>query len=110
MRVWLVSYYIDSTTDPQVPRLIRQVNAGSRLAIALGVENLQFTYDLIDGITNPSNVETPVSPLSPNQIRKANLFLAARSLDKSLPSNQYLRNSMASSVGLRSLSFVDRYR
>jgi hypothetical protein len=110
MRVWLVSYYVDATTDPLLPRLVRQVNAGTRLAIALGVDNLQVTYDLIDGITNPSNVETPVAPFSPNQIRKANLYLAMRSLDKSLPSNQYLRNSMAISVELRSLSFVDRYR
>jgi len=109
-RVLLVSYYVDVVTDPQLPRLVRQVNAGTRLAIALGVENLQVTYDLIDGITNPSNIETPTSPLSPNQIRKANLFVAARSLDKSLPSNQYLRNSMATSVGLRSLTFMDRYR
>ena len=109
-RVWLVSYYLDTVTDPTLPRLVRQVNAGNRLAIALGVENLQFTYDLINGSTNPSNVETPISPLSPNHIRKANLFLAARSLDLSLPSNQFLRNSMALSVGLRSLTFVDRYQ
>jgi len=109
-RVWMINYYIDATTDPALPRLVRQVNGGTRLAIALGVENLQFTYDLIDGITNPSNVETPVAPFSPNQIRKANLFVAARSLDRSLPINQFLRNSMAVSVGLRSLSFVDRYR
>jgi hypothetical protein len=36
--------------------------------------------------------------------------MAARSLDRSKPINQLLRNSMAVSVGLRSLSFVDRYR
>jgi len=110
VRVWMVNYYIDATTDPELPRLVRQVNGGTRLAIALGVENLQYTYDLIDGITNPSNVETPAAPFSANQIRKANLFMAARSLDRSKPINQLLRNSMAVSVGLRSLSFVDRYR
>lgn len=109
-RITMVSYYLDDVTDPQLPRLIRQVNAGGRLAIALGVDNLQFTFDLINGTTNPSNVETPIAPLSPNMIRKANLFLAARSLDRSLPSNQFLRNSMAVSVGLRSLTFVNRYQ
>ena len=81
-----------------------------RLAIALGVENLQFTYDLVDGTTNPSNVETPPVANSANQIRKANLFIAARSLELSLPTGQFVRNSMAAGVGLRSLSFVDRYR
>ena len=109
-KVVMVSYYIDAVTDPTVPRLVRQVNAGNRLAIALGAENLQFTFDLVDGTTNPSNVDTIPVANSPNQIRKANLFLGARSLELSLPTNQFVRNSMAMSVGLRSLSFVDRYR
>jgi hypothetical protein len=109
-RVWMVNYYLDNVTDPSLPRLVRQVNFGQRLAIALGAENLQFTYDLVNGITNPTNVETPLPPLSPHQIRKANLYLAARSMDRSMPTNQFLRNSMAISVGLRSLTFVDRYK
>jgi hypothetical protein len=109
-RVQMISYYVDTTVDPELPRLIRQVNNGPQLAIALGVENLQFSYDLVDGTTNPSNVETPPAANSPNQIRKANLYLAARSLDISRPTRQYIRNSMAEGVGLRSLSFVDRYR
>jgi len=109
-RVLMINYYIDANTDPNLPRLIRQVNDGPQLAIALGVENLQFSYDLVDGTTNPSNVETPPEANSPNQIRKANLYIAARSLDISLPTRQYIRNSMAEGVGLRSLSFVDRYR
>jgi hypothetical protein len=109
-KVVMVSYYIDAMTDPAVPRLVRQVNAGNRLAIALGAENLQITFDLVDGTTNPSNVDTIPVANSPNQVRKANLFLSARSLERSLPTNQFLRNSMAVAVGLRSLSFVDRYR
>ena len=55
-------------------------------------------------------VETPPAANSANQIRKANLFIAARSLELSLPTGQFVRNSMAAGVGLRSLSFVDRYR
>ena len=109
-RLNMVSYYIDNTTDATLPRLIRQVGNGPRRAIAMGVENLQFTYDLVDGTTNPSNVETPPAANSPNQVRKANLYIAARSLDISLPTHQFVRNSMAVGVGLRSLSFVDRYR
>ena len=109
-RVTVVSYYVDVVTDPTLPRLVRQVAAGQRLAVALGTENLQFTYDLVDGLTNPTNVETPVAPFSPNQIRKANIFLTARSLDPDPSSGQFFRNSMATEVGLRSLSFVDRYK
>lgn len=109
-RVLMISYYVDTTTDPDLPRLIRRVNARPPRAIALGVENLQLSYDLVDGTTNPSNVETPPAANSPNQIRKANLFLAARSLEISRPTGEFIRNSMAEAVGLRSLSFVDRYR
>jgi hypothetical protein len=108
-RVTLVTYYIDVTTDPALPRLVRQVNNGPRLAVALAVENLQFTYDLVDGTTNPTNVETPGADNSPHQIRKVNLFLAGRSLDLMPNPRQFFRNSMATQVTLRSLSFVDRY-
>ncbi|MEZ5318777.1 MAG: hypothetical protein R2752_15365 [Vicinamibacterales bacterium] len=109
-RITMVSYYLDTVTDPEVPRLIRQVNQNAPLAIGLGAENLQFTYDLVDGTTNPSNVEMPPVGFSPNQIRKANLYLASRSLEVSPNTQNFVRNSLATDVGFRSLSFVDRYR
>lgn len=109
-RVLLISYYIDSVTDPALPRLVRQMGMGPRLAIAMGMENLQITFDLVDGLGNPANVETPVAPNSPHQIRKINLFTSARSLDRNGNSHQFMRNSMATQVGLRSLSYADRYR
>lgn len=107
-RILLVSYYVDSTTDPGLPRLIRQVNAGQPLAIALGAENLQLSYDFVDGVNNPANQKSTPPANSPNQIRKVNLFLATRSLDKSARTNDYFRNSMSTGVGLRSLSVGDR--
>jgi type II secretory pathway pseudopilin PulG len=109
-RVIMVSYYLDNTTDPTLPRLIRRINAGTSLAIALGVENLQFTFDIVDGASNPINVDEPPTGNSAHQIRKARLFLAARSLDQSPVTHQHMRNSMATDVGLRSLSYVDRYK
>ena len=109
-RLLLVSYYVDVVTDPAVPRLVRQVGMGQRLAIAMGVENLQITFDLVDGLLNPANVETPVAPNSPHQIRKINLFASARSIDRNANSHNFMRNSMATQVGLRSLSYTDRYR
>ena len=108
-RVHLISYYIDATTAPQLPRLVRQVGMGPRLAIALGIENIQFTYDLVDGDTNPTNLQDAVAPNDPHQIRKANLFLAGRSIDVNPRTRQYYRNTVATQVSLRSLAFVDRY-
>ncbi len=108
-RVVMVSYYIDAVTDPSLPRLVRQVNNGDRLAIALGIENLQITYDLVDGTTNPTNVETPEDPYSPHQMRKVNLYLAGRSLDVNPRTRQFFRNTAATQVSLRSLAFADRY-
>lgn len=109
-RIWMVTYYIDTATDPNLPRLVRRLGMGNSLAISLGSENLQITYDLVDGTTNPTNVDTPTGGNSANQIRKVNLFLAARSQDVNPQTKQYFRNSMSTQVGLRSLSFVDRYR
>jgi hypothetical protein len=109
-RVLMISYYVDIVTDPTLPRLVRQVNNGPRLAVSLGVENLQYSYDLVDGTVNPTNVPEPPPGNSPNQIRKANLFMSARSLDMQRTPPQFFRNSMVTEVGLRSLSFVDRYR
>jgi hypothetical protein len=89
---------------------VRQVNAGQQLAISLGAENLQISFDLVDGVTNPSNVDTPPAANSPHQIRKVNLFLSARSIDRSPRTHDFFRNSIATQIGLRSLSFVDRYQ
>lgn len=108
-RVVMVSYYID-VSNPAGPRLVRQVGAGPRLAIALGIENLQLSFDLVDGATNPTNVKTAVAPNSPHEIRKVNVFLSARSEAPALRTQQVFRNSLATQVSLRSLSFVDRYR
>lgn len=110
MRVVMISYYVDTTTNPALPRLVRRVNMGDRLAIAMGVENLQLTYDLVDGVTNPTNVEDVPFGNSANQLRKANIFLLARSQDENPQTGTFFRNSMATQVGLRSLSFVDRYQ
>jgi prepilin-type N-terminal cleavage/methylation domain-containing protein len=109
-RVWLVTYYLDTITDPEMPRLIRRVNISSGEAVALVLENLQFTFDLVDGVTNPTNVETPTAPNSPNQIRKVNLLLSGRSSALIRNTRDYLRRSLTTQVSLRSLSFIDRYR
>jgi prepilin-type N-terminal cleavage/methylation domain-containing protein len=105
-RIRMISYYLDVQTDPATPRLVRQVNMRDGRVVAFGIENLQFTYDLIDGVTNPSGI---ASPLVPNQIRKVNITLGARSLDRSRDTRDFFRETMTTQVSFRGLALVDRY-
>ena len=62
-RIRLISYYMDVTTDPRRPRLIRRMNNGHPTTfdnalgtvVAFDVEGLQISYDLADGVYNWSN-------------------------------------------------------
>jgi len=57
----MVTYYLDASVAEH-PRLVRRINNGHPMtfdntlgtAVAIDVENLQFTYDLADGATNAS--------------------------------------------------------
>jgi hypothetical protein len=108
-RVWLVTYYLDTTTDPEMPRLVRRINYRNGQAVALVLEDLQLTYDLVDSVTNPTEVDSPVSPNSPNQIRRANISIYGRSSSRIRNTGDFLRANLTTQVSLRSLSFVDRY-
>ena len=108
-RIWMVTYYLDYTTDPATPRLIRRINNNAGQVVGLVLENLQFSYDLVDGVTNPTNVKSPVAPNSNNQIRKVNIFLSGRTDSVIRNTNTYLRHSLTTQVSLRSLAFVNRY-
>jgi type II secretory pathway pseudopilin PulG len=109
-RVLLVTFYLDFTTDPNMPRLIRRVNNRPGEAVALVLDDLQLSYDLVDGVTNPANIDNPVAPNSPNQIRKANIFVSGRSTATIRETREFLRRTLTTQVSLRSLSFIDRYR
>jgi hypothetical protein len=127
-RIRMITYYLDITTTPGRPRLVRRMNNGhptnfnNTLGSAVGfdVENLQISYDLNDGATNPSDVKMNDADLagtgacspnacSPNQIRKVNITLTGRSTTKFPPLNRYFRNTLTSQVSLRALAFVDEY-
>lgn len=126
-RVRMISYYLD-TVIPGRPRLVRRINNGHETtfnntlgtAVALDIENLQFTYDLADGVTNPSNVRFTAADLngsgacnpnqcSVNQIRKVNIVLSGRSQKRFSTTNNFLRNVLTSQVSLRGMAFVDEY-
>jgi hypothetical protein len=126
-RIRMISYYLDTTVSGH-PRLVRRVNNGHPTtfnnalgtAVAIDVENLQFTYDLVDGVNNPSNVQfvsgdyTASGACTPNacsqaQIRKVNIVLMARSPNPLPGSTFVFRNTLTTQVSLRGMAFVDEY-
>jgi prepilin-type N-terminal cleavage/methylation domain-containing protein len=126
-RIWMVTYYLDSTTNPSQPQLIRQVNypnypaaapANPPQAIADNIEALSFSYD-ITGSTDlagtyavgPGNAPAPVSPDTPTQIRAVNVFLAGRSEQpyKATYVPTFLRNNLSTQISVRSLSFTNQF-
>ncbi|HEY3383678.1 MAG TPA: prepilin-type N-terminal cleavage/methylation domain-containing protein [Vicinamibacterales bacterium] len=124
-RLRMITYYIDANRTPAA--LIRCLNnqcVGSNpipgQVVALGVENLQFSFDIVDGDTNPSNIKMTATdlagggacgtdPCSTNQIRKANVALSMRSRHRVQQLNDFVHRLLTTQVSLRNLSFVDRY-
>ena len=103
----MITYYLDTTTDPDNPRLVRQINNSPGQAVALVLENMQMSFDLVDGVTNPTDVPAPSSP---NQIRKVNIAVSGRSSVPLRNTGEYMRRTLTTQVSLRSMSFIDRYR
>ncbi|HUL15413.1 MAG TPA: prepilin-type N-terminal cleavage/methylation domain-containing protein [Terriglobales bacterium] len=108
-RIWMISYYLDNVTDPQHVRLIRRVNFNPGQAVGETLENLQFTYNFIDGVTNPSNQSTVPAGFSENQIRSVDVFLGARSNYSDSLQNRYIRSNLQTQVSLRSMAYRNRY-
>ena len=108
-RIWMVTYYVDDT-DPASPRLMRILNNQEPRPVALDVEDLQITYDLVDGYLNPAGVDEPLPPNTPAQIRKVNLTLMTRSHTAQRTTGAYQYQTLKTQVSLRSLSFIDRYQ
>ncbi len=128
-RIRMITYYLDNTIDPTTPRLMRHMNWGvptlpvnqRGLTVAFGIENLQFTYDMVDGVTNPASVKMTAADLngtgrcapnacSPNQIRKVNVYLSGRSTQTFSLTKRFFRNALETQVSLRSLALVNRYQ
>jgi hypothetical protein len=84
--------------------MMRQFGASAASPVALIITGLQFTYDLADGVTvNQRDTTTP------NQIRKVNLMVTARSEFKGRKSGQYYTNTIFTSVTIRNLAYRDKY-
>ena len=122
-RALMITYYVVSITDSP-PRLTRILNhcptadptcaAFSPQALAGVVEDLDLSYDLVDGAINPTNVTTLPKTIAgttynSNQIRKVNVHVGVRSETMSKPTQDYVRNHITTAVAVRSLASVDRY-
>jgi hypothetical protein len=114
-RLLMLTYYVHNDAS-QTPRMMRAVNMFNPMALAGVIEDLTLSYDLVDGVYNPTNVKTlPFTSAQSvtygaNQIRKANLHVGVRSEDKSTRTQDYVRNDLSTIVDLRNLAFVDRYK
>jgi len=110
-RVWMVSYYLDNTTSPPYVRLIRQLGMNSPTPVGETLENLQFTYNFIDGSTNPSNQPQVPTGDSESQIMLVNVTLAARSGDlvSQAGTHHYSRDNLMTQVSIRSNAYVNPY-
>jgi len=115
-RAMMITYYVDNTTTPGTPRLTRVVNHFTPQALAGVVEDLDLTYDLVDGIYNPTDIPSlPYTDVAhsvtynSNQIHKVNIHIGVRSEVISKPSQDYVRNHISTAVDVRSLASVDRY-
>jgi prepilin-type N-terminal cleavage/methylation domain-containing protein len=128
-RVWMITYYEDTTTNPTRPQLARQINyPGYPSAtpsypvegIGEAIEDLQFTYDIINSIapngTYPNGAGDATSPAvgydTALQIRAVNVFLAGRSeytFSTALSNQYFLHNNLSTQVSIRNLSFVNNF-
>jgi len=107
----MVSYYLDNTTSPPYVRLIRQLGMNSPTPVGETLENLQFTYNFIDGSTNPSNQPQVPTGDSESQIMLVNVTLAARSGDlvSQAGTHHYSRDNLMTQVSIRSNAYVNPY-
>ena len=135
-RVWMVTYYLDSTTNPKHPQLVRQVNypgwptvatqTNAPQLIADDIEDLGFSYDIIDttapGGTYPNGAGNAPQPAcwgspcssnsdSPQQIRAVNIYLAGRSENPvqigKVPT--FWHNNLTTQVSVRSMAFSNNF-
>jgi hypothetical protein len=115
-RVWMITYFLDATTDPKHPMLMRAVNFNTPQPVAETLENLQFTYNFSDGATpapvNQFTVPTLPAPTgdNENQIRSVNVYLGARSTTTGATTGKYIRTNLATQVALRSMAYFNTYQ
>lgn len=113
-RLQMYTYYVYADTAGE-PRLQRVLNHFPKTPLAGVIEDLDLSYDLVDGVNNPVEVENlPFTAYgntySASQIRKVNVHVGVRSERMSPRTKDYLRHHVSTVISIRSLAYVDRYR
>jgi prepilin-type N-terminal cleavage/methylation domain-containing protein len=108
-RIWMITYYLDNVTDPLHVRLIRRINWNPGQPVGETIENLQFKYNFVDGVANPSGQPSIPAGESESQIRSVDVLLGARSTNPWGQNHTYLRSNFMTQVSLRSRAYVSRY-
>jgi type II secretory pathway pseudopilin PulG len=115
-RIWMITYFLDATTDPKHPILMRAVNFNTPQPVGETIENLQFTYNFSDGTTPPpvNQAAVPTIPAptgdNENQIRSVNVYIGARSTSTAATTGRYVRTNLATQVALRSMAYFNTYK
>jgi type II secretory pathway pseudopilin PulG len=118
-RLVMATYFIQSFVGPSGPdaRLMRQSGAHAPVPVAEHIEDLKFTYDVIDPISNALTANSPNAVIGtppvaqPNQIRKININVTSKAFRADISGAQTnQRINLTTSVGPRNLSFHDRYQ
>ena len=112
-RVLFITYFLDDTTvvnGQTIPRLMRQVGMNAPTSVAEVIEDLELSYDYVNGTAPINNQVVTPAGLTDNQIRKVNIYMAARSDTVLTQTGQFIRNNIATQVDVRSLAFVNRYQ
>lgn len=116
-RIMMITYFVRKDPTDSHLSLMRQVNARTPAPVAEYIEDLQISYDMLDDSTSPSTLVANIADATlgtpavakPNQIRKINLRITARS-PRLNTQGDYDRMSIATSIGPRNLSFYDTYQ
>ena len=111
-RVWMVSYYLDNTSSPPYIRLVRRVGLNPATPVGETLENLQFTYNFVDGNGNPANQAIVPAGDSESQIMLVNVFLGARSSYQVHEGIHtfYSRDNLMTQVSIRSNAYTNQYQ
>jgi hypothetical protein len=106
----MVTYYLDATSDPNHPVLMREVNFNPPQPVAETLENLQFAFNFADGTTPaPSNQSVVPAGDNENQIRSVNVYMGARSASR-VSDMKYARTNLSTQVALRSMAYFNTYK
>ena len=108
----MVSYYLDNTSSPPYIRLVRRVGLNPATPVGETLENLQFTYNFVDGNGNPANQATVPAGDSESQIMLVNVFLGARSSYQVHEGIHtfYSRDNLMTQVSIRSNAYTNQYQ